>query len=115
MELVSVTGRTARVWPAVSNRRKLSPSRRRVTLLGAAAGSWTIRGAGVTPSPEDLYAVTNAEDLAKLTQRLAASAVELTPGSERPFVVAFYEYPPDLKGIRVRVTVLPDEGTTAAR
>ena len=70
---------------------------------------------GATPSPEDLYAVATAEDLTKLSAKLAVSAVQLQPGSADAFLVAFYEYPPDLKDFRVRVTVSPDDGTTAAR
>jgi len=70
---------------------------------------------GATPSPEDLYGVATADDLAKLAARLAPNAAKLDPGAEGPFLVAFYEYPPDLKDFRVRVTVSPDEGTTAAR
>ncbi len=70
---------------------------------------------GATPSPEDLYAVATADDLAKLSIRLVPNAAKLEPGSEGPFLVAFYEYPPDLKDFRVRVTVSTDEGTTAAR
>ena len=56
-----------------------------------------------------------AEDLTKLSARLAPNAVQLKPGSEASFLVAFYEYPPDLKDFRVRVTVSPDDGSTAAR
>ncbi|MBL8957184.1 MAG: zinc-ribbon domain-containing protein [Myxococcaceae bacterium] len=70
---------------------------------------------GATPSPEDLYGVATADDLAKLSTRLAPNAAKLDPGAAGPFLVAFYEYPPDLKDFRVRVTVSTDEGTTAAR
>jgi hypothetical protein len=71
--------------------------------------------AGVTPSPEELYGVVTAEDLVKLAQKLAPAAQAVEPGAEAPFLVAFYEYPPDLKDLRVRVTVSPDDGKTAAR
>jgi len=40
----------------------------------------------------------------------------VAPEGSAPFVVTFFEYPPDLKAFRVRVTVVPDgEGETAAR
>jgi predicted Zn finger-like uncharacterized protein len=71
--------------------------------------------AGATPSPEELYGVATADDLASLSARLAPAAQQLAPGAEAPFLVAFYEYPPDLKDFRVRVTVSPDDGKTAAR
>ncbi|MBK7858297.1 MAG: zinc-ribbon domain-containing protein [Archangiaceae bacterium] len=70
---------------------------------------------GATPSPEDLYAVATADDVAKLSARLASSAAPVQPGAEHSFLVVFYEYPPDLKDFRVRVTVTPDDGPTAAR
>lgn len=79
--------------------------------LVRAAEGWV----GATPSPEELYAVATADDLTKLAARLAPSAVRLQPGAEGSFLVTFYEYPPDLKDFRVRVTVAPDDGTTAAR
>jgi hypothetical protein len=70
---------------------------------------------GATPSPEELYGIATAEDLTKLSTRLAPNATKLDSGAEGSFLVAFYEYPPDLKDFRVRVTVTPDDGTTAAR
>ncbi len=71
--------------------------------------------AGATPTPEDLYAISNADDLEHLATRLAPSAKQIEPGAQADFLVAFYEYPPDLKDFRVRVTVTPDDGKTAAR
>lgn len=71
--------------------------------------------AGATPSPEDLYAVATAEDLTALATKLAPNATQMKPGDQATFLVAFYEYPPDLKDFRVRVSVLPDDGSTAAR
>jgi hypothetical protein len=70
---------------------------------------------GATPSPEDLYAIATPEDLIRLAERLAPHAVALKPGLQDGFLVAFYEYPPDLKDFRVRVTASPDDGPTAAR
>ena len=38
------------------------------------------------------------------------------PGEKRGFLVPFFEYPPDLKGFRVKVTVIElGQGETAAR
>jgi predicted Zn finger-like uncharacterized protein len=71
--------------------------------------------AGVTPSPEELYGVVTADDLVQLAKKLAPAAKAVEPGAEASFLVAFYEYPPDLKDFRVRVTVSPDDGKTAAR
>lgn len=79
--------------------------------LVRAAEGWV----GATPSPEDLFGVATADDLSKLSQKLAPSAARLEPGAQGAFLVAFYEYPPDLKDFRVRVTVTPEDGTTAAR
>ena len=71
--------------------------------------------AGATPTPEDLYAVTSPEDVDKLRTRLNPTAAQVPPGEQASFLVVFYEYPPDLKDFRVRVTALPDDGKTAAR
>jgi hypothetical protein len=71
--------------------------------------------AGVTPSPEELYSVSTADDLVSLAKKLAPAAQAVEPGAEAPFLVAFYEFPPDLKDFRVRVTVSPDDGKTAKR
>lgn len=72
--------------------------------------------AGKTPSPEELYDITNVTDLDALTRRLEGEAATLAPGGRARFVVTFYEYPPDLRGFRLRVTVQPvGQGSTAAR
>jgi predicted Zn finger-like uncharacterized protein len=71
--------------------------------------------AGATPSPEELYSVSTADDLVSLAKKLAPAAPAVEPGAEAPFLIAFYEFPPDLKDFRVRVTVSPDDGKTAAR
>jgi hypothetical protein len=60
--------------------------------------------AGAPASPEDLYQLTSAEDLEALNVKVAERAPVLEPGASAPFVVAFFEYPPDLKGFRVRVS-----------
>jgi hypothetical protein len=70
---------------------------------------------GATPTPEELFGVTTAEELKALFVRLQPNAAPLEPGGQGAFLVAFYEYPPDLKAFRVRVTVTADDGTTATR
>lgn len=72
--------------------------------------------AGVTPSPEEMYGLSTAADVEALSARLAKAAVEIEPGQRVPFLAAFYEYPPDLSSLRLKVTsreVTP--GETAAR
>jgi predicted Zn finger-like uncharacterized protein len=71
---------------------------------------------GVAPTPEDLYAIAVADDVDLLVAKLEKSAAEVMPGEKRGFLVPFYEYPPDLKGFRVKVTVIEaGQGETAAR
>lgn len=71
--------------------------------------------AGRAPNPEELYGVTNEETLAALSQQLNQAAVEVKPKSRAPFLVAFYEYPPELGEYRLKVTVEQAPGETAAR
>ena len=83
-------------------------------------GNTSIRHAdvwvGVTPSPEDLFAISTAEDLEHLLEKVGRSAADVPAGDKRGFLVPFYEYPPDLKGFRVKVTVIQSGiGETAAR
>lgn len=71
-------------------------------------GSRVIRSeksvAGAAPTPEDLYRLKGAEDLAQLAQRVKSQAPKVAPSSSASFVVAFVEFPSDLAGFRVRVT-----------
>ncbi len=83
-------------------------------------GNTSIRHAdvwvGVTPSPEDLFGITTAEDVDHLLEKVGRAAAEVPAGEKRAFLVPFYEYPPDLKGFRVKVTVIQSGmGETAAR
>lgn len=83
-------------------------------------GNTSIRHAdawiGVPPTPEDLYSIAVADDVDRLMAKLQQSAAEVMPGERRGFLVPFYEYPPDLKGFRVRVSVIEaGQGETAAR
>ncbi len=72
---------------------------------------------GTAPSPEDLFSISVSDDVDRLMAKLEQSAAEVMPGEKRAFLVPFYEYPPDLKGFRVRVTVIEaaGKGETAAR
>lgn len=61
--------------------------------------------AGELPSPEALYGLASGVEVEALHDKLSAAALEVEPNSSRPFLVAFYEYPPELEGFRLRVTV----------
>jgi len=74
-----------------------------------AAGS-----AGVTPSPEELYALTSAAEVEALMAQKDKAAVDVKPGTRAPFLLIFYEYPPDLASMRLRVSVT-DEPASASR
>jgi hypothetical protein len=63
--------------------------------------------AGTLPTPEDLYAVGNAEAATALSQRLDAAATPVAPGAKVPFLVMFPEYPADLGSFRLEVTLEP--------
>ncbi len=82
-------------------------------------GNTSIRHAdvwiGAAPTPEDLYSIAVADDVEHLVAKLEKAATEVMPGEKRGFLVPFYEYPPDLKGFRVRVSVIQAQGETAAR
>lgn len=72
--------------------------------------------AGRSATPEELYAVTSAEELEALSRKLDAEALELKPGTRTPFLIAFYEYPPQLADYRLKVSVTEaPPGETAAR
>lgn len=71
---------------------------------------------GLAPTPEDLFSISVADDVDRLMAKLQQSAAEVMPGEKRAFLIPFYEYPPDLKGFRVRVSVIESgQGETAAR
>ena len=83
-------------------------------------GSTLVRGAesaaGAPPSPEELFVLTSADDLDALNAKVSQRAPVIEPGATAPFTVTFFEYPPDLKGFRVRVSAWAAEGSsTAAR
>ncbi|MEW5738381.1 MAG: zinc-ribbon domain-containing protein [Myxococcota bacterium] len=70
--------------------------------------------AGVPASPEELYLVATAEDLEALNARVAQRSPVVEPGATVPFLVTFFEYPPDLKGFRVRVSARPNSSPSTA-
>ncbi len=63
--------------------------------------------AGVAPSPEELFGLSRVDELEALQAKLRAKAVDVPPGGQAPFVMAFFEYPPDLSEFRVKVAVEP--------
>jgi predicted Zn finger-like uncharacterized protein len=81
-------------------------------------GSTLVRAAevmaGMPPTPEELYRIDQVAQLKTLMERTSTKAPVVEAGSAVPFVVAFAEYPPDLKAFRVRVTASPEGPPTAA-
>jgi len=63
--------------------------------------------AGMTPSPEELHAITSAETATELRTRLDAGATVVAPGKRAPFTLVLQEYPQDLSAFRLRVTMEP--------
>jgi predicted Zn finger-like uncharacterized protein len=61
--------------------------------------------AGASPNAEELYGLSSTADLVALHAQLEKAAAEVSPGGRVPFLIAFYEYPPDLSQYRLRVTV----------
>ena len=60
---------------------------------------------GAAASPEELYELRTAEELAALGEQWDARAQAVKPGERQPFLVVFYEYPPQLADYRLRLTV----------
>lgn len=71
--------------------------------------------ATAAPTPEELYQLDAPDALDALLSRQAKRAKPVTPDERAPFVMPFYEYPPDLKAFRVRVSVRAEDAATAAR
>jgi len=61
--------------------------------------------AGAAAGPEDLYNIESSEGTDALNARLDATAAAIPPGGRAPFLVAFYEYPPNLSAFRLKVSV----------
>lgn len=70
--------------------------------------------AGAVPSLEELHAIGAPGDVEALNERLSSSAKPVAEGGTGQFLVPFYEYPADLKGIRVKVVVTGGESDKAA-
>lgn len=64
------------------------------------AESW----AGEPPTPEEIHLIDGADALEALNRRVEKRALVVPPDSAAAFVVPFTEYPPELRGFRVRVT-----------
>jgi hypothetical protein len=65
--------------------------------------------AGSEPTPEEVFALRNAQDVRQLTQSLAAASVgkQLRPGESVPFFVALAEPPSDIQQRKVVLHVEP--------
>jgi hypothetical protein len=70
--------------------------------------------AGTVPSPEELYLLKSASEAEALRSRLDGAVKEVAPGARAPFVVFFYDYPSDVAGFRLEVTLEPHGATAAA-
>ncbi len=66
--------------------------------------------AGHDITPEELWAVSSPAQLAELKAKARPEAAVLAPGARAPFLLAFYDYPPELSQYRLKVTVerIPD-------
>ncbi|RKH68458.1 hypothetical protein D7X96_17415 [Corallococcus interemptor] len=63
--------------------------------------------AGALATPEELHAVTTREAATALRQRMDAASLPVPPGGKVPFLVMFQEFPADLSGFRLEVTLEP--------
>lgn len=63
--------------------------------------------AGALATPEELHAVTTSEAATALRQRMDAASLPVPPGGKVPFLVLFQEFPADLTGHRLEVTLEP--------
>ncbi|WP_249351572.1 hypothetical protein, partial [Corallococcus exiguus] len=63
--------------------------------------------AGALATPEELHAVTTREAATSLRQRMDAASLPVPPGGKVPFLVLFQEFPADLTGLRLEVTLEP--------
>lgn len=72
--------------------------------------------AGDPATPEEIFLIDGTEALEVLNRRVEKRSVPVPPGASATFVVPFTEYPPDLRGFRVRVSAraVPVNPTTAA-
>jgi hypothetical protein len=76
---------------------------RKGAVLGSAEGR-----VGAVPSSEELYSARDGAAIAALFARLEAKAPDVVkPGDAIPFLVAISDYPADISGIGLRVSVEP--------
>jgi len=61
--------------------------------------------AGSIASPEDLYSIGSADDAEALSAQLDKAGVEVLPGRRAPFLITFYDYPPNLSAFHLKITV----------
>jgi predicted Zn finger-like uncharacterized protein len=71
--------------------------------------------AGAVLGPEELYASRDAAGLAAAADRRAKEAARVKPGQSVPFLVAISDYPADVAGAGLRVTVEPIDADPGAR
>src|SRR5262249_26441015 len=72
--------------------------------------------AGTIATPEDLYNIGSAEDAEALSTRLDRAGVEVLPSQRAPFLLTFYDYPPNLSAFHLKITVATvSSRETAAR
>ncbi|HEX9506814.1 MAG TPA: hypothetical protein VF947_00305 [Myxococcales bacterium] len=60
--------------------------------------------AGLPRTPEDLFKIENSQDADSVNGRTDSQPAEVGPGQRAGFLVAFYDYPPDLGAYRLKVT-----------
>ncbi|MDP1822949.1 MAG: zinc-ribbon domain-containing protein [Archangium sp.] len=60
--------------------------------------------AGEPATPEEIFLIDNTESLEALNRKVEKRSLVVPAGAAAAFVVPFTEYPPDLKGFRVRVS-----------
>jgi hypothetical protein len=71
--------------------------------------------AGTPPTPEQLRNLGGADEVERLLIAVSKTAPSIGPGESASFLVTFFEYPPDLKAFRVRVSARAEGGETANR
>lgn len=60
--------------------------------------------AGEPATPEEIFLIDNTESLEALNRKVEKRSLVVPAGAAAAFVVPFTEYPPDLRGFRVRVS-----------
>jgi predicted Zn finger-like uncharacterized protein len=95
---------------AVSHDRAAVPGLRvrvEVVRKGAVLARGEVR-AGAVPTPEELHGTRDAVGIAAAIQRHAAGVPRaVNPGDAVPFLVAISDFPPDVAGAGLRITVEP--------